>query len=426
MTNSTFSRRSVLRGAGAIPLGAVLAPAVIGRAHAAAMKMRISSSQQNDPKFANGRVYFDNLMKHIKAGGLSEQVEPSFFPDNQLGQEIDVINSVKLGVIDMMISGSSISANLVPIVGAFDLGYLFDSFPQQTKAFEAGAAKPIEEALLKGANIRIIAWAYNFGSRSVLAKKAVKTPEDLAGLKIRTLPNPIITECLRLMGAAATPLAFGEIYTALQAGVLDGLEHDPPTILASKFYETSKNYALTQHNFSPLAIYFSDATFNRMDMKLREGFLDAAKKAAVDTRAHGLAVEKEALAALAEKGVTVVECDKEAFRKRVLPQTDNFIKARPEHRHYPHDPGLTDDVRRRAIAGRPLLDHGLAAGAKRRRRGDPAGSRPAGGLWFGAAALPVQCAGGMGRRRRPRPHGRVQLLRCGKCARAGGKSRGGI
>jgi TRAP-type C4-dicarboxylate transport system substrate-binding protein len=144
------------------------------------------------------------------------------------------------------------------------------------------------------------------------------------------LPNPIITECLRLMGAAATPLAFGEIYTALQAGVLDGLEHDPPTILASKFYETSKNYALTQHIFSPLAIYFSDATFSRMDAKLREGFLDAARKAAADTRTHGLAVEKEALANLADKGVTVVACDKEAFRKRVLPQTDNFIKARPE------------------------------------------------------------------------------------------------
>jgi TRAP-type C4-dicarboxylate transport system substrate-binding protein len=229
-----------------------------------------------------------------------------------------------------MVSGSSISANLVPLVGTFDLGYLFTSFPQQTKAFDAGAAKPIEEALLKGANIRIISWAYNFGSRSVLAKKPVKGPEDLAGLKIRTLPNPVITECLRLMGAAATPLAFGEIYTALQAGVLDGLEHDPPTILASKFYETSKNYALTQHNFSPLATYFSDATFNRMDPKLREGFLDAARKAAVDTRAHGLEMEKEALKNLADKGVTIVECDKEAFRKRVAPQSENFIKARPE------------------------------------------------------------------------------------------------
>jgi TRAP-type transport system periplasmic protein len=112
--------------------------------------------------------------------------------------------------------------------------------------------------------------------------------------------------------------------------VLDGLEHDPPTILASKFYETAKNYALTQHNFSPLAVYFSEATFNRMDPKLREGLVDAAKKAATDTRSHGLEVEKEALATLKEKGVIVAECDKEAFRKRVLPQTDNFIKAHPE------------------------------------------------------------------------------------------------
>jgi len=330
MTIAPVSRRVFMKSSAAAASWLAASPAIIGRALAASLKLKCSSSLPNDPKFANGRVYYDNLVNSLKANGLGEAIDVTFFPDNQLGQEIDVINSVKLGVIDLMVSGSSISANLVPLVGTFDLGYLFASFPQQTKAFDAGAAKPIEDALLKGANIRIIAWAYNFGARSVLAKRPVHTPEDLAGLKIRTLPNPIITECLRLMGAAATPLAFGEIYTALQAGVLDGLEHDPPTILASKFYETSKNYALTQHNFSPLAIYFSDATFNRMDAKLREGFLDAAKKAAADTRTHGLAVEKEALANLADKGVTVVACDKEAFRKRVLPQTDNFIKARPE------------------------------------------------------------------------------------------------
>jgi TRAP-type transport system periplasmic protein len=330
MATAPVSRRVFVKSSALAASFLATAPAIIGRAEAATLKLKCSSSLPNDPKFANGRVYYDNLVKSLKANGLAEQIDVTFFPDNQLGQEIDVINSVKLGVIDLMVSGSSISANLVPLVGTFDLGYLFASFPQQTKAFEVGAAKPIEEALLKGANIRIIAWAYNFGARSVLSKKPVKTPDDLAGLKIRTLPNPIITECLRLMGAAATPLAFGEIYTALQAGVLDGLEHDPPTILASKFFETSKNYALTQHNFSPLAIYFSDVTFNRMDPKLREGFLDAAQKAAADSRAHGLAVEKEALAALIEKGVTVVECDKEAFRKRVAPQSENFIKARPE------------------------------------------------------------------------------------------------
>jgi tripartite ATP-independent transporter DctP family solute receptor len=330
MKTVPVSRRMFLNSSGAAAAWLIASPAIVGRAQAATAKLKLSSTQPNDAKYANGRVYYDNLVKNLKANELGEQIEVTFFPDNQLGQEIDVINSVKLGVIDLMVSGSSISANLVPLVGTFDLGYLFSSFPQQTKAFDAGAAKPIEDALLKGANIRIISWAYNFGARSVLTKKPVKTPEDLAGLKIRTLPNPVITECLRLMGAAATPLAFGEVYTALQAGVLDGLEHDPPTILATKFYETAKHYALTQHNFSPLATYFSETTFARMEPKLREGFLDAAKKAGADTRAHGLAVEKEALATLAEKGVTIVECDKEAFRKRVLPQTENFVKARPE------------------------------------------------------------------------------------------------
>jgi TRAP-type C4-dicarboxylate transport system substrate-binding protein len=330
MSRTTINRRSLLQGASAIPLGAVFAPAFVGKARAAAVKMRLSSSQQDDPKYANGRVYYDNLIKHIKADGLTDQIEVAFFPSNQLGQEIDVINSVKLGVIDMMVSGSSISANLVPLVGVFDVGYMFDSFPQQTKAFDSGAAKPVEDALLKGANIRIIAWAYNFGARSVLCKKVVKEPADLTGVKIRTLPNPIITECLRLMGAAATPLAFGEVYTALQAGVLDGVEHDPPTIVASKFYETSKFYSLTQHNFSPLAIYFSDATFKKMDAKARDGFLAAAQKAAADTRAHGLAVEKEALELLKTKGVTVSECDKAAFQKRVAPQTDSFLKQQPD------------------------------------------------------------------------------------------------
>jgi tripartite ATP-independent transporter DctP family solute receptor len=322
--------RSSLALAARIAYGGLAAPVLIGRAEAAVLKLKLSSSQANDPKFANGRVYYDNLVKQIAASSLAGQIEVAFFPDNQLGQEIDVINSVKLGVIDIMVSGSSIAANLVPVVGTYDLGYLFSSFPQQTKAFDAGAAVPIEQALLKGANIRIIAWAYNFGSRSVLARKAVNTPDDLAGLKIRTLPNPVITECLRLMGAAATPMAFGEIYTALQAGVLDGLEHDPPTIVASKFYETAKFYSLTQHNFSPLAIYFSETTLNRMPAAMREAFIDAARKAAADTRTHGLAVEKEALTQLKDKGVTVIDCDREAFRKRVVPQSEAFVKAHPD------------------------------------------------------------------------------------------------
>ncbi len=141
MTSMRVSRRILLRSSAAAAAWLVAAPAIIGRADAATMKMRCSSSLPNDPKYANGRVYYDNLVKTLKANGLGEQIDVTFFPDNQLGQEIDVINSVKLGVIDLMVSGSSISANLVPLVGTFDLGYLFTSYQQQTKAFDAGAAK---------------------------------------------------------------------------------------------------------------------------------------------------------------------------------------------------------------------------------------------------------------------------------------------
>jgi TRAP-type transport system periplasmic protein len=159
-----------------------------------------------------------------------------------------------------------------------------------------------------------------------MCKSAVNAPADLAGKRIRTLPNKIITECLRLMGAAATPMAFGEIYTTLQAGVLDGLEHDPPTIAASKFYETAKFYSLTQHNFSALGVFYSGLTLNRMEAPLRDQFLEAAAEAAVDTRARGL----EAIEALKQKGVEVIACDREPFRKLTLPQTDHFIQAHPE------------------------------------------------------------------------------------------------
>jgi len=335
MTTRTISRRAVLQGAGAVaaaaPLATILAPALSRSAAAApAITMRLSTSQANDPKYANGRVYYDELMKQLQAMKLDDQIAIQFFPDNQLGQEIDVANSVKLGVIDLMVTGTSIWANLVPSWGVADLGYIFQSYAHQTRALDAGAGKIMEDMLLKGAGTHVVGWAYNFGSRSVMCKTAFSDPAGLAGKKIRTLPNPVITECLRLMGAAATPMAFGEIYTALQAGVLDGLEHDPPTIVASKFYETAKFYTLTEHIFSPLGIFMSDASYKKMAAPLRDGFLAAAKAAAIETRVRGLAVEKEALDVMKQQGVAVAACDKEAFRKRVLPLHESFVKQHAE------------------------------------------------------------------------------------------------
>src|SRR5471032_1003653 len=116
MKSAPVSRRVFLKSSTATAAGLSLSPAIIGRAQAATTKLKCSSSLPNDPKYANGRVYYDNLVRNLKANGLGEQIEVAFFPDNQLGQEIDVINSVKLGVIDLMVSGSSTSAICSPVV----------------------------------------------------------------------------------------------------------------------------------------------------------------------------------------------------------------------------------------------------------------------------------------------------------------------
>ena len=240
----------------------------------------------------------------------------------------------------------------MPLVGLFDLGYLFKSYPQQTRALDAGAASRSRRRCSRARTSASSAGRTISARAACWRAKPVHEPEDLAGLKIRTLPNPVITECLRLMGAAATPLAFGEIYTALQAGVLDGLEHDPPTILASKFYETAKYYALTQHIFSPLVTYFSDADVPAAwSRSCATASSMPRRKAAVATRAHGLAVEEEALDALKETGRR-----RDRLRPRGVPQAraaaDRSVHGevpggQADHRDDPRHHGADRQPRRR-------------------------------------------------------------------------------
>src|SRR5260221_5085421 len=156
MRSPAITRRVLLRRAGALAAATPFAPALIGHARAATVTMRLSTSQANDPKYANGRVYYDELMKQLQAMRLDEQIAIQFFPDNQLGQEIDVANSVKLGVVDLMVTGTSIWANLVPAWGVADLGYIFQSYAHQTRALDAGAGKVMEAMLLNGDSVHVV------------------------------------------------------------------------------------------------------------------------------------------------------------------------------------------------------------------------------------------------------------------------------
>jgi tripartite ATP-independent transporter DctP family solute receptor len=321
--STSISRRIVLSGAALI----LATPALIGRVKAATT-LKISTSFPNDPQFSTGRIWYDMFLPHLKAA-TDGQIATQFYPDNQLGQEADVVNQVKLGVVDAMLVGTPIWTNLVPEFGVFDLGYLFQDYEHMLRAAATPAAAALQKLLLQKAGAHFPTWGRNLGARNFMTKFAFTEPAELAGRKIRCLPNPIVTETVRLMGAAATPMAFGEIYTGLQAGVIDGLEHDAPTVLSAKFHETAKYFTLTRHLHTPFGCFISDRTLQRLPPVQRDGLLKAVSEASQDQFARAAEVEAEALAGLKAKGVTIAECDRDAFRERVRPLWDRFAQQTP-------------------------------------------------------------------------------------------------
>jgi tripartite ATP-independent transporter DctP family solute receptor len=303
------------------------APALIGRARAAAT-LKISTSFPNDPQYSTGRIWYDLFLPRLKAA-TNGQVATQFFPDNQLGQEADVVGQLKAGVVDLMLVGTSIWTNVVPEFGVFDLGYVFQDYDHMLRAAATPAAAALQALLVQKAGARFPAFGRNLGSRNFITKFKFSDPAGLAGRKIRCLPSPVVTETVRLMGAAATPMAFGEIYTALQAGVIDGMEHDAPTIVSAKFYETAKFFTLTRHIHTPFGAFLSDRSLQRMPPAQRDAILQAVLEATADQFKRAARVEVEAIEELKTKGVTVEECDRTAFRDRVSPMWDRFVQTTP-------------------------------------------------------------------------------------------------
>ena len=147
------------------------------------------------------------------------------------------------------IGGTAIHNNFNKRMGVLDLPFMWRDYAHWHKVAdgEVGRTLAAEHEKL---GIKVLGWQDSWGFRNVVtAKKEVKTPEDLKGLKIRTIQTPTYVAALNAMGAAATPMAFGEIYTALQTGVVDGIEHSSAIIYSNKFYEVTKYIALTEHLF---------------------------------------------------------------------------------------------------------------------------------------------------------------------------------
>lgn len=295
---ASLSRRHFLQTTGAVALSA---PAVLARAQAP-VALRFSSSMTADENAAH-YVWYQRMQANLKAA-VGDAIRLDYFPNNQLGKESDVVQQVKVGAIDMMVTGSSIWATVLPEIGMLDLGYMFDSYAQVARAMEGSVGATLNDMLQKRAGCTILTWASHFGPRNVYTKQQVKSLADVKGVKLRVLPTPAFIETFKIMGAIPTPIPFGELYMSAQTGVVEGFEHDAGTVLASKFFEVTKSCWQTEHLFSPMVVAIGRRSMDRIPASLRPAFLKAVQESTTQQRVIANDKAGAAIEELKKKGMT--------------------------------------------------------------------------------------------------------------------------
>jgi TRAP-type transport system periplasmic protein len=258
-------------------------------------------------------VLGDTFRERVEAatGGA---VKVRVFPSGTLGQEREVVQQLQEGLVDFMVSGTAIWGSVAAKLQVFDFPFLWRDWSHVHAVVDGGVGREAADYLAGAVRMRPLAWGDSFGFRQVVTRsRDVTDPGQLAGLKIRTIQSPIYVKAIELMGASPTPMAFGEVYTSLQTGVIDGYEHDASTTLQQRFYEVAHYMARTRHIAGVLGLFASTASLGRLSRSLRATLEQAAAEAAVHQRAMGPHEDTAATGELANLGMTIRETDGRAF-----------------------------------------------------------------------------------------------------------------
>jgi tripartite ATP-independent transporter DctP family solute receptor len=247
----------------------------------------------------------------------SPTLEVKLFPNSGLGQSRQVIEAMQLGSgASMHIGGMAEFANFCKAkCGVIGLPFIFKGYDHVQRVLDGPVGAELSKEM-EAVGFKVIGYLYSWGYRNVAtAKKEIKTVADLKGLKIRTIPTPVFVGAVNAMGASATPMNFGEVYTSLQSGVLDGYEHTATTTVSFKFYEIAKYYALTQHLIDPTVVAFSLSEWNKLDDKEKAVVLEGAKLATDIARGMSPVRDAEGMAELQKRGMVITRPDMTEARK---------------------------------------------------------------------------------------------------------------
>jgi tripartite ATP-independent transporter DctP family solute receptor len=236
-----------------------------------------------------------------------------------LGAERESVEGVQLGTLDLTFTSTGPLPNFVPELAILDIPFLFRDYAHARAVLDG----PIGQELLgkfPAKGMIGLAWGENGFRHMTNSKRPVNIPDDLRGLKMRTMENPIHIEAYKQFGIRPTPMAFTEVFTALQQGTVDGQENPLSVITAAKLDQVQKYLSLTGHVYSPAVLLMNEAQWNRLSNADKQAFLDAAKEGVKANRARVDDDERKAVADLRSKGMTVSEnIDKAKFQAELGP-----------------------------------------------------------------------------------------------------------
>ena len=306
----TVGRREFLGGLGAV----ALAGGCRARGGSGPIVLRLSHSMSAGPTALH---VFGDTFRALAETATGGAVKIRVFPSGTLGQEREVVQQLQEGLVDFMVSGTAIWGSVAPKLQVFDFPFLWRDWSHVHAIVEGKVGREAADYLEGTVRMRPLAWGDSFGFRQVVTRsRDVSEPGQLAGLKIRTIQSPIYVKAIELMGASPTPMAFGEVYTSLQTGVIDGYEHDASTTVQQRFYEVAHHMARTRHIAGVLGLFASSASLARFPSDVRTALERSAAEAARQQRAVGPREDAAATAQLAGLGMTIREIDGRAFQPR--------------------------------------------------------------------------------------------------------------
>ena len=243
------------------------------------------------------------------------------YPNGQIGNEGQLIEGLLLGTVDMAMTSNSLLSNLVNDLRVLDMPFMFED-----AAALGGPARDLMQKAATASGFHLIG-SYSSGIRHLMTKKEIDSIGDLANLKIRTMQQPMHIEAFRTYGANPTPLAYSELYGALQSGIVDGAEAATSDYSAQRFYEVADHFSLLGWLNLTAHIVMSEAKFSSLPADVQSALLEAGRESAIWQRQYAIEQEQPLLDELRAKNVHISQLDTAAFREASLPLYEKFLET---------------------------------------------------------------------------------------------------